>query len=110
VAAWVITRREDAGLVDELRDHVRRRLGRHQYPRRITLVPDLPRTPNGKLDRRALRNREVPASPTGGGRPLGQSTSTRSPAATTRAERLSTRPFEGTPRSGSDPVPRPPLR
>ncbi len=55
VAAWVVARRDDAGFVTELREYVQQRLSRHQYPRRITLLDALPKTPNGKLDRKALR-------------------------------------------------------
>ncbi len=44
---------------DELRDHARAHLARHKYPREVMFVTELPRTANGKLDRRALR-RMVP--------------------------------------------------
>lgn len=39
----------------ELRDHVGARLSGHKRPHEIVFVGELPRTSNGKLDRRALR-------------------------------------------------------
>ncbi|TYB71383.1 benzoate-CoA ligase family protein [Nonomuraea sp. PA05] len=39
---------------EELKAYVRGRLAPHKYPREITLVPGLPQTANGKVDRRAL--------------------------------------------------------
>ncbi|HEU4942198.1 MAG TPA: AMP-binding protein, partial [Gaiellaceae bacterium] len=40
---------------EELRAFVRERLAGHKVPREIRFVDDLPRTPSGKLDRKALR-------------------------------------------------------
>jgi acyl-coenzyme A synthetase/AMP-(fatty) acid ligase len=33
----------------------RRRLGAHKYPREVRVVPAVPLTPVGKIDRKALR-------------------------------------------------------
>jgi len=33
------------------------RLSQHEYPRAVELVEELPKTPAGKTDRRALRER-----------------------------------------------------
>jgi benzoate-CoA ligase family protein len=51
--AFVVAR----GAVDEqiLQDFVRERLSPHKVPREVRIVDDLPRTPSGKLDRKALR-------------------------------------------------------
>ena len=38
-----------------LQDFVRERLSPHKYPREVVFVDDLPKTPSGKLDRKALR-------------------------------------------------------
>jgi len=38
---------------------VRTRLSLHEYPRAVQVVDALPRTPAGKVDRRALREREA---------------------------------------------------
>jgi acyl-coenzyme A synthetase/AMP-(fatty) acid ligase len=44
-------------LVDELTALLAERLPPHQRPRRITVVPELPRTATGKLQRFLLRER-----------------------------------------------------
>jgi benzoate-CoA ligase family protein len=51
--AFVVAR----GPVDEqtLQDFVRERLAPHKVPREVRIVDDLPKTPSGKLDRKALR-------------------------------------------------------
>ncbi|SFH67114.1 acyl-CoA synthetase [Albimonas pacifica] len=48
-------------LKEELRLFVRGRLARHEAPRRIEFVDDLPTTPTGKLMRKALRERMLAA-------------------------------------------------
>ena len=42
-------------LRDEIVDLVKRRVGRHQYPREIEVVPELPKTETGKIQRFLLR-------------------------------------------------------
>jgi benzoate-CoA ligase family protein len=42
-------------LAAELQAHVRTHLSPHKYPRDVRFVPELPKTPSGKIDRRALR-------------------------------------------------------
>jgi benzoate-CoA ligase family protein len=51
--AFVVAR----GSVDEqtLQDFVRERLSPHKVPREVRIVDDLPKTPSGKLDRKALQ-------------------------------------------------------
>lgn len=46
-------------LAEELRQHVRKRLAAHSYPREIEFVSELPKTPSGKLQRFILRNQEI---------------------------------------------------
>jgi len=48
-------------LEEELRQHVRKRLSAHAYPREIAFVEALPKTPSGKIQRFILRNQEKPA-------------------------------------------------
>ncbi len=48
-----------AELEETLRQHVRKRLYAHAYPREIEFVSELPKTPSGKLQRFILRNQEV---------------------------------------------------
>jgi acetyl-CoA synthetase len=63
--AFVVSRRRDALLLPELQRWVRERLSQHEYPRAIEVVDELPKTPAGKINRQALREREAgrPASP-----------------------------------------------
>jgi benzoate-CoA ligase family protein len=42
-------------LAATLQDHVRTHLSPHKYPRDVRFVAELPKTPSGKIDRRALR-------------------------------------------------------
>ena len=45
----------------ELEEYAKERLGGYKYPREIRIVPQMPLTPVGKVDRKALRalaNRE----------------------------------------------------
>ena len=44
-------------LVDELQQHVRKRLSLHAYPREIEFLTELPKTPSGKMQRFLLRQR-----------------------------------------------------
>jgi benzoate-CoA ligase family protein len=57
--AHVVLRADVAGsaeLAGALQDHVRTNLAAHKYPRDVRFAPELPRTPSGKIDRRALRD------------------------------------------------------
>lgn len=47
------------GLVAEIQDLVRSNLSRHEYPRQIAFVGELPKTPAGKVNRKALRDAEA---------------------------------------------------
>jgi acetyl-CoA synthetase len=59
VMAVLVAARGGEELVAELQELVRSELSPHEYPRRIEFTDALPRTPNGKIDRRALRRREL---------------------------------------------------
>lgn len=45
-----------AGLARDLKEHVKDNTAPYKYPRRLEFADALPRTPNGKLSRAALRN------------------------------------------------------
>jgi acetyl-CoA synthetase len=49
-------------LIAELQDFVRHRLSKHEYPRQVAFVAELPRTPAGKINRKALRDQEAAAA------------------------------------------------
>ena len=57
--AFVVARRKDPELLPELQRWVRERLSQHEYPRAIEIVDELPKTPAGKVNRQALREREA---------------------------------------------------
>jgi len=46
----------DALLVRELQDFVKQRIAPYKYPRLIEFLEALPKTPTGKLQRKALRS------------------------------------------------------
>ena len=41
---------------------MRTKLSQHEYPRHVSFVPELPKTPAGKVHRKVLREREAAAS------------------------------------------------
>jgi acetyl-CoA synthetase len=60
VKAFIVSDRPpDATLAQEIQDFVRARLSQHEYPRVVAFVPELPKTPAGKVNRKALRDRET---------------------------------------------------
>jgi acetyl-CoA synthetase len=64
VKALVVSDRPgDAGFERELQDFTRARLSQHEYPRLVAFVRDLPKTPAGKVNRKALRAQDPPRSP-----------------------------------------------
>jgi acetyl-CoA synthetase len=46
-------------VITDIQTFVRARLSQHEYPRLVAFVADLPRTPAGKINRKALRDRET---------------------------------------------------
>ncbi|WP_158926396.1 acyl-CoA synthetase [Acidisphaera sp. S103] len=49
----------DDSVVADIQSFVRTRLSQHEYPRLVAFVADLPRTPAGKINRKALRDQEA---------------------------------------------------
>jgi acetyl-CoA synthetase len=43
----------------ELQGFVRDQLSQHEFPRRVEFVSELPKSPAGKINRKALRDREA---------------------------------------------------
>ncbi len=59
VKAFIVSPRAgDATFARELQDFIRTRLSQHEYPRQVAFVPELPKTPAGKVNRKALRENE----------------------------------------------------
>jgi acetyl-CoA synthetase len=60
VKAFIVTSRSPSDLfVEELKTFTRERLSQHEFPRHITFVTELPKTPAGKVNRKALRDGEA---------------------------------------------------
>jgi acetyl-CoA synthetase len=56
VKAFIVSPRPgDDAFARELQDFTRTRLSQHEYPRRVEFVRELPKTPAGKVNRKALR-------------------------------------------------------
>ncbi|HEX8258879.1 MAG TPA: acyl-CoA synthetase [Rubrobacteraceae bacterium] len=61
VKAFVVLgerQKENEDLVGELQDLVKDRLGKHEYPREVEFVEELPTTATGKIKRNVLREQE----------------------------------------------------
>jgi acetyl-CoA synthetase len=62
VKAFVVSARGgDDAFARELQEFTRTRLSQHEYPRRVAFVAALPKTPAGKVNRKALREAEASA-------------------------------------------------
>jgi acetyl-CoA synthetase len=57
--AFVVAERAGEAFEREIQEWVKTRLSLHEYPRAVQVIDALPRTPAGKVDRRALREREA---------------------------------------------------
>jgi acetyl-CoA synthetase len=53
--AFVVSPRRGDDFARELQEFVRQRLSQHEYPRLVEFLAELPKTPAGKTDRKALR-------------------------------------------------------
>jgi acetyl-CoA synthetase len=66
VKAFIVSPRPgDESFARELQVLTRTRLSRHEYPRHVAFVPALPKTPAGKVNRKALRDSEPGAASNG---------------------------------------------
>lgn len=60
VKAFIVSNRAgDDAFAAELQTFTREKLSQHEYPRRVAFVDELPKTPAGKVHRKALRDREA---------------------------------------------------
>lgn len=57
---------ENEGLAEEIQELVRTNLSRHEYPRQMAFVTELPKTPAGKVNRNILRHDEAKKMETAG--------------------------------------------
>ena len=62
VKAYVVLKEgvsADNKIEEELKNFVKNKLSKHEYPRLIEFVTEVPKTPDGKLKRKILREREI---------------------------------------------------
>ncbi|MFC7556976.1 AMP-binding protein [Pseudoroseomonas wenyumeiae] len=60
VKAFVVSPRQgDEDFARELQDFTRARLSQHEYPRQVAFTAELPKTPAGKINRKAIRDAEA---------------------------------------------------
>jgi len=60
VKAFIVSKRPgDATFTREVQEFTQQRLSRHEYPRLVNFVADLPKTPAGKVNRKMLRDAEA---------------------------------------------------
>ena len=45
-------------MAEEIQEFVKKRLSKHEYPREIEFIDELPKTPDGKIKRKELREKE----------------------------------------------------
>jgi acetyl-CoA synthetase len=63
VKAFIVSDRAASDdYVEELKTFTRERLAQHEFPRHIEFVSELPKTPSGKVHRKALRDRSAAAA------------------------------------------------
>ncbi len=55
VKAYLVSSRKDAEFEQELKDFIKKGLSAHEYPRALEFVDELPKTPAGKVNRKALK-------------------------------------------------------
>ncbi len=61
--AFVVARQGQTIDIAALQAHLKMRLSKHEYPRAVAIVAELPKTPAGKINRKILRDREnLPAT------------------------------------------------
>jgi len=59
LAAYVVSREAQGPTANELRIFMKERLPEHMIPALFVMLEEMPLTPNGKVDRRALRERKI---------------------------------------------------
>ncbi len=53
--AYIVARDSRAEVVEDIQSFMKERLSKHEYPRQVEFVGELPKTPAGKINRKALR-------------------------------------------------------
>ncbi len=53
--AYIVARDARADMAEDIQSFMKERLSKHEYPRQVEFVGELPKTPAGKINRKALR-------------------------------------------------------
>jgi len=61
VRAYIVARGGADAPVEDIQAFMKKQLSQHEYPRQIEFVTELPKTPAGKINRKALRDRAAEA-------------------------------------------------
>jgi acetyl-CoA synthetase len=59
VKAFLKVHQQRPDLEQEIKDYVKERLSKHEYPRVIEFVDDLPKTPKGNIKKQELLERSI---------------------------------------------------
>jgi acetyl-CoA synthetase len=59
IKAFIKARQQRPGLEQEIKDYVKERLSKHEYPRAIEFVDEFPKTPKGNIKKRELLERSI---------------------------------------------------
>jgi acetyl-CoA synthetase len=62
IKAFIKARQQRPGLEQEIKDYVKERLSKHEYPRAIEFVDDFPKTPKGNIKKRELLESSIKKS------------------------------------------------
>lgn len=55
--AFIVAKEQAAGTAEDIQRFMKSQLSQHEYPRHVEFVGELPKTPAGKINRKALRDR-----------------------------------------------------
>jgi acetyl-CoA synthetase len=63
VRAYIVARGGADAPVEDIQAFMKTQLSKHEYPRQIEFVSELPKTPAGKINRKVLRDRAALEKP-----------------------------------------------
>lgn len=55
--AYIVARDHEDGTAEKIQNFMKAQLSKHEYPRHVEFISELPKTPAGKINRKALRDR-----------------------------------------------------
>jgi acetyl-CoA synthetase len=58
--AFIVAKEQKAGITEDIQKFMKAQLSQHEYPRHVEFVGELPKTPAGKINRKALKEKSWP--------------------------------------------------